>query len=167
MARAEWRAEQTRPRLAPGLEVVRRRSKGLIRRSPARRLAPAAILGAIGVVAVIFAILLEQVVLAQSAFELSRLRSDLATVQARHERAMFDASQLESPERIERYARDELGMIEPPVSEYVVADVKAPRSPGLAQSVRRSSLSGAPAAAVGAAAGAHEAIMSGAGEAPP
>jgi len=161
MARAERRTEQAKPRLAPGLEVVRRRSRGLIRRSPARRLAPAAILGAIGVVAVIFAILLEQVVLAQSAFELSRLRSDLATVQARHERAMFEASRLESPERIERYARDELGMIEPPVSEYLIAEVKAPRSPGLAQSVRRSSLSGSPAAAIGAAAGTHQASSSG------
>lgn len=161
MARAERRVEQAKPRLAPGLEVVRRRSKGLIRRSPARRLAPAAILGAIGVVAVIFAILLEQVMLAQSAFELSRLRSDLATVQARHERAMFEASQLESPERIERYARDELGMVEPPLSEYVIADVKAPRSPGLAQSARRSSLSVSPAAAIGAAAGTHQASSSG------
>ncbi|MBA2272592.1 MAG: cell division protein FtsL [Actinobacteria bacterium] len=161
MARAERRTEPAKPRLAPGLEVVRRRSKGLIRRSPVRRLAPAAILGAIGVVAVIFAILLEQVILAQSAFELSRLRSDLATVQARHERAMFEASQLESPERIERYARDELGMIEPPLSEYVIADVKAPRSPGLAQSARRSSLSGSPAAAIGAAAETDQASSSG------
>ncbi len=161
MARAERRTEQAKPQLAPGLEVVRRRSKGLIRRSPARRLAPAAILGAIGVVAVIFAILLEQVILAQSAFELSRLRSNIATVQARHERAMFEASRLESPERIERYARDELGMIEPPLSEYVIVDVKAPRPPGLAQSVRRSSLSGAPAAAIGAAAGTQQASSSG------
>ena len=163
MARAERRTEQGKPRLAPGLEVVRRRSKGLIRRSPARRLAPAVILGAIGVVAVIFAILLEQVVLAQSAFELSRLRAELATVQARHERAMFEASRLESPERIERYARDELGMVEPSVSEYVIADVKAPRSPGLAQSVRRNGLSGAPAAAIGAASGTHEAAPPGSG----
>ena len=164
MARVERRTEGASPGLSPGLEVVRRRSKGLIRRSPARRLAPAAILGAIGVVAVIFAILLEQVVLAQSAFELSRLRSELATVQARHERAMFEASRLESPERIERYAREELGMVEPPFSEYVTADVRAPRSPGLAQSVRRNSLSGAPAAAIGAAAGTHEAVPSGSGD---
>ena len=76
-ARAE-RARAPRAPERPRLRVVRRRrTRGLIRRKGARRIAPAAILAAILAVALVFGVLLEQVVLARSAYELWDVRNAL------------------------------------------------------------------------------------------
>ena len=76
--------------------------------------------------AIVVGVLLEQVTLAQSAFELAELRNDLVAAEARHEELLLEAANLDSATRIERYARRSLGMVDPaPGSiEYIVADVR-------------------------------------------
>lgn len=76
--------------------------------------------------AIVMGVLLEQVLLAQSAFELAELRKNVAAAEARHEELLLQSANLDSAARIERYARTNLGMIEPPPGavEYVVADVR-------------------------------------------
>jgi cell division protein FtsL len=112
------------------LRLVRRkrRSRKLIKRSPTRRLAPLAIIGSIAIAATIFAVLLEQVVLAQSAFDLTSVRERMARAEARHEELLLEAARLDSSARIERYAREALGMVnpEPANVQYIVADVRVP-----------------------------------------
>jgi cell division protein FtsL len=107
----------------PSLSLVRRRSRGLIRRGAGTRFAPLAVLAAICVAAVVFGVLLEQVILAQSAFKLSRIRRQMIAAEARNEELLLNATRLQSPERIERYARVVLGMVEPTSTEYIVARV--------------------------------------------
>ena len=116
-----------RPSQSPSLRVVRRRSRNLIRRGEGRRVAPLAILAGICALAIVFGVLLEQVVLAQSAFRLARIRHRLVQAEERHERLMLEVAGLESPERIDRYARERLGMLEPRSDqlEFVVADVRS------------------------------------------
>jgi cell division protein FtsL len=118
------------PRDHGHLSLVRRkrRSRKLIKRSATRRLAPLAIVGAIAIAATIFAVLLEQVVLAQSAFDLAGVREGIAKAEARHEELLLEAARLDSSARIERYARDTLGMIDPEPTnvQYIVADVRVP-----------------------------------------
>jgi cell division protein FtsB len=76
--------------------------------------------------AIVAGVLLEQVVLAQSAFELAELRQNLAAAETRHEELLLEAANLDSATRIERYARNSLGMVEPAPGtiEYIVADVR-------------------------------------------
>jgi cell division protein FtsL len=95
----------------------------LIRRSPGTRAAPIAILGAICVAVVVVGVLLEQVVLAQSAFKLARVRRELAGAEARNEALTLEVTKLQSPARIERYAHDALGMVAPTRVQYIVAAV--------------------------------------------
>ncbi len=128
------RATQVRKSIAsrPKLHVVRKkRSRSLIKRGDARRYAPIVIVAAIVAGAVIFGVLMEQIVLAQSAFKLSDLNKKMSAAESRHEELLFEAARLESPGRIERYARTKLGMVDPPVVNYIVAAVhtKAPSSP--------------------------------------
>ena len=108
---------------APKLKVVRRKTRKLIKRSGARRFAPTYIVAAIAVAAIVCGVLLEQVVLAQSAFRLTEINKRLATAEARQEELLAEVAELESPGRIERYARTNLGMTDPSTIEYVVADV--------------------------------------------
>jgi len=81
--------------------------------------------------AVIAGVLLEQVVLAQSAFKVVRLRDRITQAESEHQELLLEAATLESPGRVERYARAHLGMIDPDRSStetfYVVADI-GPRS---------------------------------------
>ena len=114
------------PRAAPRppLGVARRRSRDLTVRTRARRLAPLAIGGVILALAIVFGILLEQVVLAQSAFRLADISKQLTEEQSRHQELLLKAARLESGDRIERIARDRLGMVEPRHTEYVVADIR-------------------------------------------
>lgn len=116
----------SRPAPEASLRVVRRRSRNLIRRGDGRRVAPLAILAGICALAIVFGVLLEQVVLAQSAFRLARIRHRLVQAEERHERLMLEIAGLESPDRIERFARERLGMVEPRsgVLQFVVADVR-------------------------------------------
>ena len=122
---SQLRAPRTRAK-NPGLRLVRRRSRRLIHRGFSRKLAPTAIVATIGVVTVVIGVLLEQVVLAQSAFKLAKIRQQVVEVEAEHQELLLEATKLGSPGRIEKYAMEELGMVKPKPSEvdYVVADVK-------------------------------------------
>jgi hypothetical protein len=120
------RASQVKPNNTPrraGLHLVKRNRRRLIKRGKGTRFAPVAVLGAICVAAVIFGVLLEQVVLAQSAFKLTQVNQQLEVARSKHESLLLTAAQLEAPGRIENYARTRLGMVDPPIVEYIVADV--------------------------------------------
>ena len=120
------RASQVRsetPAKRTGLHLVKRKRRRLIKRGTGTRYAPIAVLGVICVCAVIFGVLLEQVVLAQSAFKLTQVNEELEVARSKHETLLLSAAKLEAPGRIENYARTKLGMVDPPVVEYIVADV--------------------------------------------
>jgi cell division protein FtsL len=119
------RAPLQRRHDVPGDEfsVARRRSRPSVRRNPATRLAPLGALAAVCVAAVVFGVLLEQVILAQSAFKLASIRRQTIAAEARNEALLLEVTKLQSPSRIERYARSALGMVEPARVEYVVAGV--------------------------------------------
>lgn len=130
----EIKSKSQRPS-RPDLRVVRkRRSRSLIKRTQARRVS-VYIAGGIIASAIVAAVLLEQVFLAQSAFQLSDLRRDLQTAEEKQEELLLEAAQLDSSARIERYAREVLGMVDPGPSgvQYIVADIKQPK--GLKDSV--------------------------------
>ena len=87
-------------------------------------MAPLFIVAAIAVAAVISGVLLEQVMLAQSAFKLQSINARLERAEERQEELLAEVAQLESPGRIERYARNRLGMVDPMHVEYIVARVR-------------------------------------------
>jgi cell division protein FtsL len=105
---------------------VRRRSRSLIRRGYSTRLAPFAIVASIGVGLVVIGVLLVQVVLAQSAFELAKVRQQVVKAESEHQELLLEATRLGSPGRIEKYAMDELDMVKPGPgqTDYIVADIK-------------------------------------------
>jgi len=123
----EVRSDATRTRRTE-LRVVQKRSSRP-KRSEGRRSLSLYIGLALFAGAVIAAILLEQVVLAQSAFHLSDLRKELQAAEEKHEVLLLEAAQLDSSARIERYARQNLGMVDPGPGgvQYIVADIKQPR----------------------------------------
>ena len=135
---SQLRAPRTRAK-NPGLRLVRTRSRKLIRRAMSTRLAPTAIVATIGVIAVVIAVLLMQVVLAQSAFKLSKVRQEVVEAEAEHQELLLEATRLGSPGRIEKYAMEELGMVKPKPSEvdYIVADVKGLGDDSLLARARR------------------------------
>lgn len=118
------------------LRVVRRKERNLIQRGKSRKLAPATIVGAIVAATLLFGVLLERVALSQSAFKLWDIRKELALEEERHEELLLEAARLESPARIERYARTRLGMIDPETVEYIVADIPTRNRAGLAAATR-------------------------------
>ena len=122
---SQLRAPRTRVE-NPGLRLVRRRSRRLIRRGRSTSLAPAVILGSIGVAVIVIAVLLEQVVLAQSAFRLAKVREKVVAAEAEHQELLLEATRLGSPARIEEFATNDLGMIKAPPedAEYIVARVR-------------------------------------------
>ena len=110
------------------LRLVRRRNrKGLIKRKQKIRRVSTVLTAVIFCAALVFGVLLEQVVLAQSAFKLAELRAELVKAESHHEELLLESAKLDSAARIERYARNSLGMVDPPPGgvEYVVADVPA------------------------------------------
>ncbi len=74
---------------------------------------------------IVFGVLLERVMLAQSAFELTRLMRRVEAADERRSELTFEVARRENPGRIERYAREELGMVDPDPAamQYIVADV--------------------------------------------
>lgn len=124
-----------------GFEVVGVRPDARTR--PTRKIWPLALTIAFSLAA-IFAVLVEQVVLAQSAFELSEIRAELAEARSLHEELLLEAAILESPGRIETYARTKLGMIDPDplTTQYVVADIRA--HPGKKGGVRPTGIASQP-----------------------
>ena len=121
------RVAPTVPPRRTELRVVKRRSRRLIRRSGSTRATPLVIAGVIVAIAAIFGILLEQVLMAQSAFKLGKIRERMVAAEARHEDLVFEVSQLESDARIENYARTQLGMVDadPASVQFIAADIKA------------------------------------------
>jgi cell division protein FtsB len=109
----------------PQLHVVHRKSRKLIMRSGTRRAAPYVIGGAILVLGIIFTVLLEQVVLAQSAFKLAALREELVAAETRHHELLLESAQLENSDRIEHFAREQLGMVDSDLAsaDYIYADI--------------------------------------------
>ena len=114
----------------PRLTVVKRRSRRLIKRDGSTRFAPLLVAMTIFVGAVIFAVLLEQVILAQSAFKLASMRTEIATAEAERQELLLEVTKLQSPARVERFARQVLGMVEPATLQYVVADIAPPGTRG-------------------------------------
>jgi cell division protein FtsL len=119
------RPSRSAPSSPPHLRVVRRKSRKLIVRHSSRRVAPYVIGGAILVLGIVFTVLLEQVVLAQSAFKLAAVREKLVAAETRHNELMLQKAELESTDRIERFARDQLGMVDsdPVTLNYIYADI--------------------------------------------
>ena len=115
------------------LKVVRRHKSGLLKRGSQRRVTPFLVLGGMTVIAIVFAILLSQVVLAQSGFKMAKLRERTLKAEARHAELVLQAAKLENSERIERVAIEQLGMVQPSRVEYIVADVGSRDSAQLAQ----------------------------------
>lgn len=141
----------------PDLKVVqRRKTKKLIKRTGARRMAPFTILASIVIAGIVSAILLEQVVLAQSAFELQTIRQELTKAEEDREVLMLEAAKLESAARIERYARETLGMVDPPPHSvrYIVADIGLTRRGAAMAAVRDPYLGSTDGAAAAAGASA-------------
>ena len=127
-SRAQGSRKESNGRSAkPELKVVsRRKRKGLINRA-GTRIAPFTILAVIAIGGIVAAILLEQVILAQSAFKLTKIRQELTVAEENREVLMLEAAKLDSDARIERYARDNLGMVDPPpdMVRYIVADIRS------------------------------------------
>ena len=125
------RDEATRGSAKTDLKVVSRRKakKGLINRA-GTRLAPLTILAVIAIGGIVAGILLEQVVLAQSAFKLTKIRQELTAAEENREVLMLEAAKLESAARIEKYARENLGMVDPAPGNvrYIVADIPRMRT---------------------------------------
>ena len=63
--------------------------------------------------ALVFGVLLEQVILAQSAFKMARVRREMIRADATNQELLLQMTRLSSPQRIETYARGQLGMTEP------------------------------------------------------
>lgn len=139
----------------PSLHLVRRKRTRVIKRGRSTRFAPVAVVGAILIAGVIFGVLLEQVVLAQSAFKLTQISKHVDAAQSKHEELLLNAAKLEAPGRIEHYARTKLGMVDPPVVEYIVANVPRHMNRRLASATASGELPGTAgaAAAAGTAAG--------------
>lgn len=95
---------------------------------PHRRVSPLAIVAVACVLGTVALVLVERVMLAQSAFELTRLMERVEAADERRSELTFEVARRENPGRIEQYARTQLGMVDPDPTkiQYIVADV-APR----------------------------------------
>ena len=103
------------------LEVVRKKKVKPRRRV---RIPIKYLVGVMCVAIPVVGVLLEQVTLAQSAFKLQNLRQELVVAEEQHEELLLEAAHKGNEGRIEHYARDVLGMIDPPTREYIVANVR-------------------------------------------
>jgi cell division protein FtsL len=124
----------------PSLRVVRRKKKGLIKRGRARRIAPVLVLLGIFIAATVGTVLLEQVVLAQSAFKLAAIRKEVGRAEEKHGQLLLEAAKLGSSERIKRVAIQDLGMVPPEQAgglSYIVANVRSDWSAQLAETPGR------------------------------
>ena len=157
VARSPKRSEKVAEK--PQLQVVRRRkNRRLIKRTGARRLAPFTILASIAIAAIVAGVLLEQVVLAQSAFKLSHIREQLTKAEEDREVLILEAAKLDSAARIERYARENLGMVDPAPQDvrYIVANIPNRKLDNLAIGGRADYAGASGGSGAAAAAGASE-----------
>ncbi|HEV2757052.1 MAG TPA: cell division protein FtsL [Actinomycetota bacterium] len=89
------------------------------------RVNPLAVVAVVCVLGIVFGVLLERVMLAQSAFELTRLMRRVEAADEYRSKLTFEVARRENPGRIEQYARERLGMVDPDPAtmQYIVADV--------------------------------------------
>ena len=94
-------------------------------------------------------VLLEQVLMAQSAFKLGEIRERTERAEAQQQELVLQVTQLENRERIEAFARTQLGMVETNAasSEYMVADIKLGSDSKIAKGEKPDDLDGAGTAA--------------------
>ena len=147
-ARAQQVRQAVRERAA--LRVVGDQSPLIKKR---RRISPLAVVAVLSVLGIVFGVLLERVMLAQSAFELTRLMRQVEAADERRSELTFEVARRENPGRIEQYARTQLGMVDPDPAtmQYIVADVAPKRMGDAAGGALQARISGAgPASAVGA-----------------
>ncbi|MDQ3772698.1 MAG: hypothetical protein M3343_11515 [Actinomycetota bacterium] len=123
------------PQRRADLRIVRRKRRGLIQRSASRRVTPVVIAGAIVVALLIATVLLEQVLMAQSAFKLEEIRQRIDKAEGKKQELVLEVTRLENNGRIDEYARRQLGMIETDAatSEYMVASIRLHPGAGFAQ----------------------------------
>ena len=148
-ARAQQVRQAVRERAA--LRVVGDGPAPLAKRR--RRVAPLAVVAVVCVLGIVFGVLLERVMLAQSAFELTRLMRRVEAADERRSELTFEVARRENPGRIERYARTQLGMVDPDPTtlQYIVADVAPRRAAEAGGGALQARVSGAgPANAAGA-----------------
>ena len=146
-APAPARARRPQPR---NLSVVRRKRRSLIQRGPSRRMTPLVIGGVILVALLIATVLLEQVLMAQSAFKLEEIRRRTERAETRNQELVLEVTRLGNKSRIEQYARTELGMTETKAetSEYMVADIEVSADTRLARETREDELDATGASAI-------------------
>jgi cell division protein FtsL len=124
-----------------------------IRPKRPRRVSPLAIVAVVCVLGIVFGVLLERVMLAQSAFELTRLMERVEAADERRSELTFEVARRENPGRIEQYARTQLGMVDPDPAaiQYIVAEVAQPRFDAAGGGRLHARMSGTgPASAAGA-----------------
>jgi cell division protein FtsL len=146
-ARAQEIRQAVRERAA--LRVVGDRRPML---KPNRRVSPLVILAIVCVLGTVALVLVERVMLAQSAFELTRLMERVEAADERRSELAFEVARRENPGRIEHIARTKLGMVDPDPAkiQYIVADV-APRRAGAGGGSLHARMNGSgPASAAGA-----------------
>ncbi|MFN2587407.1 MAG: hypothetical protein ABR613_04715 [Actinomycetota bacterium] len=121
-ARAQQVRQAVRQRAA--LRVV---GEDAVVKKPRRRVAPLAVVAVVCVLGIVFGVLLERVMLAQSAFDLTGLMRRVEAADERRSKLTFEVARRENPGRIEQYARGQLGMVDPDPAtmQYIVADVTA------------------------------------------
>jgi cell division protein FtsL len=101
------------------------------------------VLGGVMLVTLLIAtVLLEQVLMAQSAFKLEEIRRRTERAETRHQELVLEVTQLENKGRIEQYAVDMLGMraADATTSEYMVADIPLTADTKLAQETKEEEL---------------------------
>jgi cell division protein FtsL len=81
-------------------------------------------------VAIVFGVVIFNVFLVQSQFQLERLDAEVTAERAEYERLRLEAARLSSPERILDLARGRLGMVEPQTITYLTAPAAAPEADG-------------------------------------
>ena len=74
---------------------------------------PIAVVGAGITAALMVLLLLTQSQLSQISFEISALEQELAALERSHEKLIISHAEVYSPERIETYATEKLGMVHP------------------------------------------------------
>lgn len=142
-ARAQEIRQAVRERAA--LRVVGDKKPAL---RPRRRVSPLAVVMVVCVLGTVALVLVERVMLAQSAFELTRLMEQVEAADEQRSELTFEVARRENPGRIEQYARTELGMVDPDPAtiQYIVADV-APRRSDVAAGALHARVAGSASAA--------------------
>ena len=93
-------------------EVIPKKETGK-QRYLERPFVPIAVVGVGAVAALMVLLLLTQAQLSQIGFEISALEQELEVLETQHEKLLISHAKAYHPNRIEEYARQELGMVPP------------------------------------------------------